>query len=136
MGIATSIRVAFSIVLGTVVGIGVWLVDRSQPRPEPTTASLDVAPPALDLELEPASSSVVYEAPPSQPFYAYLFVAGATWTLPCTTSVGFGGRTRDAVQRCRVGSVEVTARETRARIACWFVHEPEIADPDPRSTRT
>ena len=70
-------------------------------------------------------------APPSQPFYASLFVAGATWTLPCTIAVGFADGHRAGVERCRVDSVEVTARQTRARIACWFVQEPAIAEPHP-----
>ena len=133
MRIATSTQVAFGVVLGLGVGIGVWL--HSRRPPEPAVAALDVAPPALDLALEPSSSSVQHEppAPVSQPFYASLFVAGATWDLPCTFTARLAEpRSQPSeVQRCRVESVEVRGRETRARIACWFVHEPEVTDPDP-----
>jgi len=129
--IATSTRVTFGIVLGAVVGIGVvWRVDRSQPQPEQPSTLIDVARPPLDLVLEPSSSSVQHEPPPppAAPFYASLFVEGATWTLPC--AFGVLAEPHDT-QRCHVDSVNVTAGETRARIACWFVHEPDVRDPDP-----
>jgi hypothetical protein len=128
--IAISTRVTSGIVLGVVVGIGIWRLE----QPEPPTAAFDVGPPPLDLDLEPSSASVQSEspAPPAPPFYASLFVPGATWTLPCT----FGLGVREVVssgekQRCHVDSVEVTAGETRARIACWFVKDPDVRDPDP-----
>ncbi|MEO9157923.1 MAG: hypothetical protein ABI591_20065 [Kofleriaceae bacterium] len=125
MRIATSTRVTCGIVLGALVGAGIWLADRSPSPPE--LPSFAPPPAALDDELEPSSSSVQQEppSPPSPPFYASLFVAGATWTLPCT--FGFERKTSDT-ERCHVDSVEVTNGETRARIACWFVHDPEVRD--------
>jgi hypothetical protein len=124
--IATSIRGTTGVVLG-IVGIGIvvgitsWLHDRPpQDRPR-----VDVSPP-VDLEIEPASSTASHEPPPPPegPFYASLFVAGATWTLPCRF-----GDVPTGVQRCRVESVEVTAQTATARIGCWYVHEGEIPDP-------
>jgi hypothetical protein len=131
--IATSTRVTSGIVLGVVVGIGIWRLERPRSEERPT-AAFDVGPPPLDLDLEPSSSSVQSEspAPPAEPFYASLFVLGATWTLPCTFGVGVHEDVSSSVeQRCHVDSVEVTAGETRARIACWFVKDPDVRDPNP-----
>jgi hypothetical protein len=133
--IATATWAIPSIVIGAVVGLGILLDDHARPRLEPRRASrIDIPPPPpLEVEIEPSSSTVQHEppAPPSPPFYASLFVAGATWTLPCTVGAPMREATPASSLRCRVVSVEVAALETRARIACGFVHEAEAADPDP-----
>ncbi|HUS27228.1 MAG TPA: hypothetical protein VMZ53_01930 [Kofleriaceae bacterium] len=131
--------IAVACVVAVVVALGIWTFDRSEQQQAPSSAALDVHEPQLELDLqldfqiEPSSSSVQRESspPPEQPFYASLFVAGATWDLPCTFGVGIHDELPASMQRCHVDSVEVTADETRARIACWFVKDPDVRDPAP-----
>jgi hypothetical protein len=130
--IATSTWAVPGIVVGVVVGLGIWLDDRAPIRQR--ASHIDIPPPPpLEIEIEPSSSTVEHEppAPPSPPFYASLFVAGATWTLPCATVGPLDHATPSGMLRCRVQSVDVAARATSARIACWFMHENEPADTDP-----
>ena len=116
------------VALGIIAGIGivVGVTNRLENHPPQDPPRIDVAP-SLDLDLEPSSSSTVHEPPPPPegPFYASLFVAGATWTLPCS----FGDQEPTGMQRCRVESVEVTGQTATARIACW--HLDESATPHP-----
>ncbi|HEY1552049.1 MAG TPA: hypothetical protein VGG28_29685 [Kofleriaceae bacterium] len=125
MRIAIVVETTAVIVLGA-VGIGVWSAHRAPSRP---SVVLEVPPPQVD-GVEPSSSSVQREppAPPVTPFYASLFVAGATWTLPCTWQpdiepIGAAKPRVEEQMRCHVDSVDVVPGQTRARIACWFVRD-------------
>ena len=95
------------------------------PAPQETV----IAPPSIDIdvEIDPSSSSVSHEPPPPPegPFYASLFVAGATWTLPCHFDDGEPAGT----QRCRVESVTVAGQTSTARIGCWYLDEAKTPDP-------
>jgi hypothetical protein len=135
---ATSTGVTTGIALGIIAGTGivVGIASRHYHHPPQEPPRIDVSP-AADLEIEPSSSTAIHEPPPPPegPFYASLFVAGATWTLPCRYDSRWS---RDGVppdekpsgmQRCRVESVEVTPQAAAARIACWYVHEGATPDP-------
>lgn len=133
MRIANTARATAGIVVGLLAALGLWCLDRPRPRPEAPTTPNDVLPSRIDLPLETSSSTVEHEPPlpPGPPFYASLFVAGRTWDLPCRVGNRMVGDQPAGIERCHVDSVDITATETRARIACWFVHEPEARDPDP-----
>jgi hypothetical protein len=128
--IASSNHLTTGVALGIVAGIGIAvgiassLVDRAPKDALVVEVSL---PADLGLELQPSSASIIHEPPPPPegPFYASLFVAGTTWTLPCR----FGDGQPTSMQRCRVESVEVTPQTATARIGCWYVHEGTIPDP-------
>ena len=113
-GIAVSVIAALAVVFAT------WI------RRAPPKEQIVIAAPDVGLEIEPRGSSVMRDSPPPPegPFYASLFVAGATWTLPCR----FHDKPADA-QRCRVESATVHGDTATARIGCWFVHAGETPNP-------
>lgn len=124
MRVATSLYVtagiAVSVLAGLAIAFATWLGNA------PPKQQLVIAAPDVGLELEPSSSSVMHDSPPPPegPFYASLFVAGATWTLPCRFLDKPAG-----AQRCRVQAVAVSGDTATARIGCWFVHDGETPNP-------
>ena len=111
---------AVTVIAGLAIAFAIWIHD-APPKPQ-----LVITAPDVGFEIEPSSSSVMRDSPPPPegPFYASLFVAGATWTLPCRfldKPVG--------AQRCRVQSVEVSGATATARIGCWFVHDGDTPNP-------
>ena len=133
MRIAKTARATAGILVGLLAALGVWCLDRPRPRAEAPTTPPDVLPSRIDLPLETSSSAVEHEPPPpaGPPFYASLFVAGRTWDLPCRVGNRVVGYRPSDIQRCHVDSVDVTATQTSARIACWSVHDGEARPPDP-----
>jgi hypothetical protein len=131
--VATSSHLTTSIALGAIAA-GMVLSVADRPANKPPT--VEIAPPAdRELEPQPSSSSVSREPPPPPegPFYASLFVAGATWDLPCRWEASLRIGRRDdgptATKRCRVEAVEVHGDTASARIACGYVEAGAIPHP-------
>ena len=126
--------VAIGLAAGIVIAAGIATSLASRPAKKPMV--VEMTPPAdRDLEPQPSSSSVSREPPPPPegPFYASLFVAGATWDLPCRWERSLRIDDRDdgptTTERCRVESVEVHADTASARIACWYPQASVIPHP-------
>lgn len=136
MRIATSSHLSTGVTLGiTGIAIAVGLVCSLADRSPARRLAIELSPPAeRALEIDPSTSGTAREspAPPKGPFYASLFVAGASWDLPCRWESAI--RSGDdggsfATQRCRVESIEVHGETASARIACWYLQEGENPKP-------